>query len=177
MDTLIRAEGDDLARAYRDPAPDRRSSDADRQQHQNGIGWHRDKSDPWQAFLGGQEPQAVQRDLGHPRSELAGSRDQESDNALVAHGSLKIIRFTKYRREGARHFSSPPWSEVGLAQPPASHRTKFVRRDRVPTIQFRQKFSAATAYSVSFAARKVSEKRSGMMLVPAEDSIVRIAAR
>ena len=47
----------------------------------------------------------MEDNLGQPRSELAVTGDQELDNAFLAQGSPKIIWFTKYRREGARHFS------------------------------------------------------------------------
>jgi hypothetical protein len=65
--------------------------------------------------------QAVEHNLGQPRSELRATGDQESDNAFLAQGSLKIIRFTKHRRESARHFSPPPWSEAGFARPQGWH--------------------------------------------------------
>jgi hypothetical protein len=68
MRTLIRADCDDLARAHRDPAPDRRRSAADRQQDQDRVGGHRDKGDPRQVLLGGQQAQAVQSDLGVSRA-------------------------------------------------------------------------------------------------------------
>jgi hypothetical protein len=65
--------------------------------------------------------QAVEHNLGQPRSELRATGDQESGNAFLAQGSMKIIGFAKYRRESARHFSSPPWSEAGFARPQGRH--------------------------------------------------------
>jgi hypothetical protein len=46
----------------------------------------------------------VERNLRQSRPELAATGDQEPNNTLLAQGGLKIIWFTKYRREGAWHF-------------------------------------------------------------------------
>jgi hypothetical protein len=114
MHTLTRAKSDDLTRSHPDPAPDRRGSIADRRQDQDHTLRHRDKGGPRQFLFAGRQVQAVEHNLGQPRSELAATGDQESDNAFLAQGSLKIIRLTKYRRESARHFSLSPSSEAGF---------------------------------------------------------------
>ena len=145
---LTRAEGDDLFRSHLDPAPDRRGSAADRQQHQEGVGGHHDKGDPRQVFLCSQQPQALQRDLGQPRPKPAGTGDQVPGNALLAQGSLKIIRFTKNRREGAWHFSSPPCSVAGLARPRGWHSNQVC--EERPRLD----------YSISAEARRRSPKCS-----------------
>ena len=81
----------------------------------------------------------MERNLGQPRTELAATGDQEPDNAFLAHGSLKIIRFTKCRRKGAWHCSLPLWSEAAPLSRKASIRLKLVRSDHVLTIHFWQK--------------------------------------
>ena len=146
MRALAWAECNHFARPRFDPAPDGRRSSADRQRDQHHTGGDRDKGDPRQFLFARRQAQAVQHNLGQSRSELAVTGDQEPDNALLAHGSLKIIRFTKYRREGARHFSSP--------QSPGTGRDRRQTRVEKPTgpldiyqdcmggalaIQFRQK--------------------------------------
>jgi len=107
MHTLVRAESDDLARAHRDPAPDRRSSAADRLQDQDRVRRHRDKGDPRQVLLCGQQPQAVQGDLGQPRPEPASTDDQHAEHTVLAQGGLEVLRFAEHRRDAARHYSSP----------------------------------------------------------------------
>jgi hypothetical protein len=107
MHALIRAEGDDLARARADPAPDRRRSAANRQQDQDGVGGHRDKGDPRQVLLGSQQPQAVQGDPGQPSPEMAGTGDQEAEHAVLAQGGLEVVWFAEHRRNAAPAFSFP----------------------------------------------------------------------
>ena len=46
-----------------------------------------------------------------------------------AQGSLKIIRFTKYARKSARHFSSPPCPVADPDKPKGRNRTEFVTGD------------------------------------------------
>jgi hypothetical protein len=96
MPALIRAECDDFARAHADPAPDRRRSTANRQQGQDRVGRHRDKGDPPQVLLGGQQAQAVQGDPGQPRPEMAGTGDQEAEHAVLAQGGLEVVGFAEH---------------------------------------------------------------------------------
>jgi hypothetical protein len=106
-------------------------------------------------LLGGQQAQAVQRDLGQPRPEPAATGDQHAEHTVLAQGGLKIFRFAEHRRDAARHLSLPTAAISGPA--PAA---KLETRGHTPalgpsnpvckyrgalTIQFRQKRDSSGA--------------------------------
>jgi hypothetical protein len=54
----------------------------------------------------------MQGDLGQPRPELTRTGDEQAKAALLAQGSLEILRLAEYRGNAARHFHPDP-SAVG----------------------------------------------------------------
>jgi hypothetical protein len=103
MHAIARTEGHEFAFPGSDCTPDRREPTADRKCHQDRLCRYRKEANQRQVLFHSRQAQVMQLDLRHPCLESAICRDKQAEVALIAQGSLEIVRPIKYRRHTTRH--------------------------------------------------------------------------